>query len=216
MTWGLALCTTGLWPLSRTAGHGSAGSLGPSGLCGRGRALLRASEGTGTPCPWLLVSASTVVTGENEFHPRQTTEPHCLVCRLPRRGPGGGGEATRPAGSPRTLGDAVLPTDDPLLTPRLGRLSLSVSRPTPPPALSRAGWGWCPSAPGHCPGRSWLFGLESRPTPGQEPPLAASRPSPLPPAPPHPPVPQTPTTAKVQTPGPARAHESEGRPADAV
>lgn len=127
-----------------------------------------------------------------------------------------GGEATRPAGSPRTLGDAVLPPDDPLLTPRLGRLSLSVSRPTPPPALSRAGWGWCPSAPGHCPGRSWLFGLESRPTPGQEPPLAASRPSPLPPAPPHPPVPQTPTTAKVQTPGPARAHESEGRPADAV
>lgn len=98
MTWGLALCTTGLWPLSRTAGRGSAGSLGPSGLCGRGRALPRASEGTGTPCPWLLVSASTVVTGENEFHPRQTTEPHCLVCRLPRRGPGGGGGAPAPQG----------------------------------------------------------------------------------------------------------------------
>lgn len=82
----------GFVPLSQTAGPGCASSLGPSGLCGWEWALPRESqrtghpEGAGTPCPWLLVSASTVVTGENEFHPRQTTESGVPP---PRRGPGG-------------------------------------------------------------------------------------------------------------------------------
>lgn len=103
-------------------------------------------------------------------------KPQSLVCRLPGEGQEvGRGEGISPTGPPKTLGDAVLPTDDRLLMPRLGLISLSVSHPTPPPAcphsllLSWAGWGWCPSAPGHCPGRSWLFRLESQPTPGQEP-----------------------------------------------
>lgn len=45
-------------------------------------------EGGGTPCPWLAASVPLWPLGENEFHPWQTTEPHCLGCSLPGKGRG--------------------------------------------------------------------------------------------------------------------------------
>lgn len=76
-------------PPSWTAGRGEPGLLESlasadgnwpfSGVPG-GNSML---AGAGTLCPWLAVFAPLWWLGENEFHPWQATEPHCLVCSLP-------------------------------------------------------------------------------------------------------------------------------------